>query len=84
LEQAVIEAPSRVDQCPTRVRGPASLFRTTHPEHSGVKLVMEQRDVNLAGPVNVLSDGGFKTKYGALFSGPEFLRILREYYAGIT
>ena len=38
-----------------------SLLRTTDPEQSGVKLVMEQRDVNL-GPVNVLSDGGFKPK----------------------
>ena len=34
--------------------------------------------------MNVLSDGGFKAKYGALFSSPELLRILREYYAGLT
>ena len=47
-----------------------------------MKLVMEKRDVNLAGPMNVLSDGGFKTKYGALSADPELLRILREYYAG--
>jgi len=27
-------------------------------------MVMAQGDVNLAGPVTVLSDGGFKAKYG--------------------
>jgi sulfate adenylyltransferase len=33
-------------------------------------MVMEQPEVNLAGPVKVLSDGGFKAKYGALFMTP--------------
>ena len=47
-----------------------SVFRTTDPEHPGVKMVMEQGEVNLAGPVKVLSDGGFKAKYGALFMTP--------------
>jgi sulfate adenylyltransferase len=47
-----------------------SVFRTTELEHPGVKLVMQQGDVNLAGPVKVLSDGGFKAKYGALFMTP--------------
>ncbi len=48
----------------------ASVFRTTDAEHPGVKMVMAQGDVNLAGPVKVLSDGGFKAKYGALFMTP--------------
>jgi sulfate adenylyltransferase len=48
----------------------ASVFRTTDPEHPGVKMVMQQPEVNLAGPVRVLSDGGFKAKYGALFMTP--------------
>ena len=48
----------------------ASVFRTTDPAHPGVKMVMEQGEVNLAGPVRVLSDGGFKAKYGALFMTP--------------
>jgi sulfate adenylyltransferase len=47
-----------------------SVFRTTDAEHPGVKMVMEQGEVNLAGPVKVLSDGGFKAKYGALFMTP--------------
>ena len=47
-----------------------SVFKTTALEHPGVKLVMQQGDVNLAGPVKVLSDGGFKAKYGTLFMTP--------------
>jgi len=43
-------------------------------------MVMAQGDVNLAGPVKVLSDGGFRAKYGALFMTPagtraEFARL---------
>jgi len=48
----------------------ATVFRTTDPEHPGVKMVMEQGEVNLAGAVRVLGDGGFKAKYGALFKTP--------------
>jgi len=47
-----------------------SVFRTADDAHPGVKMVMAQGDVNLAGPVKVLSDGGFKAKYGALFMTP--------------
>jgi len=48
----------------------ATVFRTTDLEHPGVKMVMAQGEVNLAGPVQVLSDGGFKAAYGALFMTP--------------
>ena len=48
----------------------ATVFRTTDLGHPGVKMVMAQGEVNLAGPVQVLSDGGFKAKYGALFMTP--------------
>ena len=48
----------------------ATVFGTTDPAHPGVKMVMAQGDVNLAGPVKVLSDGGFKAKYGSLFMTP--------------
>ena len=48
----------------------AAVFRTTDAEHPGVQMVMSQGEVNLAGPVKVLSDGGFKAKYGALFMTP--------------
>ena len=48
----------------------ATIFRTTDAEHPGVKMVMAQGEVNLAGPVRVLSDGAFKAKYDALFMTP--------------
>ena len=47
-----------------------SVFRTTDAAHPGVAMVMAQPEFNLAGPVKVLSDGGFKAKYGALFLTP--------------
>jgi sulfate adenylyltransferase len=47
-----------------------SVYRTTDLDHPGVRMVMEQREVNLAGPVRVLSDGGFNARYGALFMTP--------------
>ena len=54
----------------------ATVFKTTDPEHPGVKMVMEQADVNLAGPIKVLSMGGFPEKYGALFMTPAATRAL--------
>ena len=54
----------------------ASVFRTTDPAHPGVKMVMDQPDVNLAGPIKVLSQGGFPQKYGELFMTPAQTRAL--------
>jgi len=53
-----------------KARECSAVFRTTDPAHPGVAMVMQQPKVNLAGPVKVLSDGGFKAKYGALFMTP--------------
>ena len=47
-----------------------TVFRTADPAHPGVQMVMQQGEVNLAGTVRVLSDGGFGAKYGALFLTP--------------
>jgi sulfate adenylyltransferase len=47
-----------------------SVFRTVDEKHPGVQMVMRQPEVNLAGPVQVLSDGGFKARYGDLFLTP--------------
>jgi sulfate adenylyltransferase len=47
-----------------------SVFRTVDEKHPGVQMVMQQAGTNLAGPLTVLSDGGFKAKYGALFMTP--------------
>ncbi len=54
----------------------ATVFRTTDVAHPGVKLVMDQADVNLAGPIKVLSTGGFADRYGALFMTPAETRAL--------
>jgi len=56
----------------------ATVFRTVDIEHPGVKMVMAQGDINLAGPVKVLSLGGFDTKYGSLFMTPNETRELFE------
>ena len=56
----------------------ATVFRTTDLDHPGVKMVMEQGVVNLAGPVKVLSQGGFPEKYGALYMSPAQTRALFE------
>jgi len=54
----------------------ATVFGTTDIEHPGVKMVMAQGEVNLAGPVKVLSQGGFPQKYGPHFMTPRETRAL--------
>jgi sulfate adenylyltransferase len=56
----------------------ASVFKTTDVAHPGVKMVMEQPPVNLAGPVKVLSQGGFPEKYGELYKTQAQTRQLFE------
>ncbi len=56
------------------------VFRTNDPAHPGVRMVMDQPAVNLAGPVKVLSQGGFPEKYGDLFMTPAQTRTLFESY----
>ena len=47
-----------------------SVFRTKDAEHPGVKMVMEQGEVNLAGRLTVLSAGSFPDEFGELFLTP--------------
>jgi sulfate adenylyltransferase len=54
----------------------ATIFRTTDPEHPGVAIVLGQPQVNLAGPIKVLSTGGFAEQYEALFMTPAQTRAL--------
>jgi sulfate adenylyltransferase len=56
----------------------ATVFNTVDIDHPGVKMVMAQGDVNLAGPVKVLSLGGFDQKYGELFMTPQQTRDMFE------
>ncbi|MGZ8154529.1 MAG: sulfate adenylyltransferase [Burkholderiales bacterium] len=55
-----------------------TVFRTTDSEHPGVKMVLAQGGTNLAGPLKVLSDGGFRAKYGELFMTPAETRAAFE------
>ncbi|MFA6311192.1 MAG: sulfate adenylyltransferase [Sterolibacterium sp.] len=54
------------------------VFKTTDAEHPGVKMVMEQGEINFAGPIKVLSLGDCPTKYGELFMTPKETRALFE------
>src|SRR6202158_5788702 len=53
-----------------------NVFRTVDSAHPGVKMVMDQPAVNLAGTVKVLSQGGFPEKYGDLYMTPAQTRAL--------
>ncbi|MFZ9298676.1 MAG: sulfate adenylyltransferase [Hylemonella sp.] len=56
----------------------ATVFLTTDSAHPGVKQVMSQGEFNLAGPVKVLSTGGFPEQFGDLFKTPKQTRALFE------
>jgi len=47
-----------------------TVFGTTDTEHPGVKKVMEQADVNLAGRVEVFSQGEFPSEYAGIYMTP--------------
>jgi sulfate adenylyltransferase len=55
-----------------------SIFRTDDPAHPGVKMVMEQGEVNLAGPVRVLSEGDFAERFPGIYMTPAQTRALFE------
>lgn len=54
------------------------VFRTTDPAHPGVRKVMEQPAVNLAGPVKALSEGHFPETYKGLYLRPAETRAQFE------
>ncbi len=54
------------------------VYKTTDLDHPGVKMVMDQGPVNLAGPVKVLSTGTFKEEYGDQFMTPAETRAKFE------
>lgn len=55
-----------------------TVFKTDDPQHPGVAMVMAQGAVNLAGPVKVLSEGGFPEKYSDVYLTPAQTRSLFE------
>jgi len=55
-----------------------TVFGTTDLAHPGVKMVMDQGDINLAGPVKVFSQGEFPEKYKDIYMTPAETRALFE------
>lgn len=55
-----------------------TVFGTTETEHPGVQKVMEQGDVNLAGKVQVFSQGEFPTEYAGIYMTPAETRAIFE------
>jgi sulfate adenylyltransferase len=54
------------------------VYKTGDLEHPGVKMVMEQKDVNLAGPVKVLSESYFPEQFKGLYQRPAESRKMFE------
>ncbi len=54
------------------------VYKTTDIEHPGVKMVMEQGEVNLAGPVKVLSQGDFPKKYANYMTPAQTRKLFEE------
>jgi sulfate adenylyltransferase len=52
------------------------VYRTADPKHPGVAKVLQQGDVNLAGPVFVLGEGEYPTKYPNLYIRPAQARAM--------
>ncbi len=65
-------APDRALEC-------KEVFRTNDPAHPGVAAVMAQGEVNVAGPVQVLSEGPYPARYPGLYLRPaETRRLFQE------
>ncbi|OGI57223.1 MAG: sulfate adenylyltransferase [Candidatus Muproteobacteria bacterium RBG_19FT_COMBO_61_10] len=54
------------------------VYKTTDLEHPGVKMVMEQGDVNLAGPIKVLTQGEFPKKYADYMTPAQTRKLFEE------
>jgi len=53
-------------------------WQIARDDHPGVQMVMEQKAVNLAGPVKVLSEAEYPTKYAGIYMRPEESRKIFE------
>ncbi|NOX28244.1 MAG: sulfate adenylyltransferase [Gammaproteobacteria bacterium] len=55
-----------------------TVFKTTDTAHPGVQMVMAQGDINLAGPVKVLSQGDFPTAFSDYMTPTETRTLFEE------
>ena len=53
-------------------------WKIAKDDHPGVQMVMDQKDVNLAGPVKVLSEAEYPTKYAGIYQRPAESRKIFE------
>ena len=53
-------------------------WKIAEEDHPGVEMVMNQKDVNLAGPVKVLGEAEFPTKYAGIYMRPAESRKIFE------
>jgi sulfate adenylyltransferase len=54
------------------------VYTTADPEHPGVKMVMDQKEYNIAGPVKVLSESTFPTEFKGIYQRPAESRKIFE------
>ncbi len=54
------------------------VYTTADPEHPGVKMVMDQKEFNIAGPVKVLSESTFPTEFEGIYQRPAESRKVFE------
>ena len=53
-------------------------WKLAEDEHPGVQMVMQQKPFNLAGPIKLLSEGEFPTKYKGIYMRPAEARKIFE------
>ncbi|RLB84511.1 MAG: sulfate adenylyltransferase [Deltaproteobacteria bacterium] len=53
-------------------------WKIAKDDHPGVQMVMNQKEINLAGPVKVLSESDYPTKYAGIYMRPEESRKIFE------
>ena len=58
----------------------SEVFTTTDAAHPGVKMVLEQGEVNLAGTLEVLTDGDFASQYAGMYHTPRQMREIFSSY----
>ncbi|MGD2012035.1 MAG: sulfate adenylyltransferase [Desulfobacterales bacterium] len=56
----------------------AEFWKIAEEDHPGVQMVMQQKEINLAGPVKVLSEGEYPTRYAGVYHRPEESRKIFE------
>ena len=52
------------------------VFKTTDPEHPGVAMVLAQKEVNLGGPIKVLSESFFPAEFPGIYQRPVEARAI--------